>query len=275
MFSGIIVKRLIRQASDSNHPRRLDAIKMLGNRPMTTESIACLADIVRRYHDRPTGDALEAAKSLAKSGDPRISAVLASLISIDSNYQLKDYLVATLSHPKHEAAIPPILEAASRELNATGRCQWVQGVLEAIGTAEATSGWNSFRRASVKPILRTALGQMKSLSMVPENTEGDLQSIGTPEAFAALDTLRREMIGPLLRIVLDSDDYDGVKGAVEKLQSLKTLSVPGSSEALQRFLSLPARKLVKWQEFSEQDESGALKRWTDKREESSRDFGQR
>jgi len=274
MFAAATTQRLVHEATDAGNPRRLDAISELGRQEMSEEIIGGLAAVVRQSRHQPSGTAVAAAKVLAQSNHPRISTVLAELLDHEANSDLQHFLVMTLAHPRHSAAIAPIIAAASRELAATGHCHWLEGLLGAIGTPQAKSAWDEYRAASVDSILQAALARLK-LSVIPEVAEQDLADIGTPAADRALAALRQEMIRPLLHIAKTSDNYDNVGRAITKLKTLKILSVPGSAEAMQDFLSQPARKLIRWIPRQEHVESGALESWTDRVERSSSDFGQR
>lgn len=274
MFAAASTQRLVREATDEGNPRRLNAISELGRQAMNEEIIACLSAIVRQCRQQPNGMAVAAAKALAQSDDPRISTVLAQLLDHEAVSDLQHYLVMTLAHPRHGTALAPIVKAASRELGATGHCHWLEGLIAAIGTPQAKTAWEEYRIASVDSVLQVALARLK-LSVIPEVAEQDLADIGTPNALRALATLRQEMVWPLLHIARTSDNYDSVGQAVIKLKALKILSVPGSAEALQDFLSLPARTLTQWVHRHEHVESGALESWTERYERSSSDFGQR
>jgi hypothetical protein len=274
MFAAATTERLIREASDRANPQRLAAVRGLGEQAMTEEIITCLSAIVRQCRQQPTGLAIEAAKALAQSDDPRISMVLAGLLDHESTYDLQHYLVTALSHPRHATALAPIVAAALRELHATGFCHWLEALLTRIGTPEAKSAWEDYRIASVDPLLQSALGRLK-LEVIPDSAENELADIDTPQARKALATLREEMVWPLLHIAETSESYDRVAEAVTKLKALKVLSVPGSAEALRDFLNQPARALTKYIYRQEHVETGALESWTDRIERSSSDFGQR
>ncbi|WP_119392861.1 hypothetical protein [Taklimakanibacter lacteus] len=274
MFAATTTQRLVRAATDAGNPRRLEAIRELGRQAMSEEIIACLASVVRQCRQQPNGMAIAAAKALAQSADPRISAALAEFLDHESTYELQHYLVTVLSHPRHGIALMPIVAAALRELGATGHCHWLENLLTTIGTPEARNAWEEFRTASVAPVLRSALNRLK-LEVIPDSAERELADIDTPQARQALATLRREMVWPVLHIAKTSESYDRVADAITKLKALKILSVPGSAEALQDFLSQPARPLTQWVHRQEHVESGALESWTERYERSTSDFGQR
>jgi hypothetical protein len=274
MFAAATTQRLFRNATDEANPRRLDAIRELGQQAMSEDIIAYLLTIVRQSRRHPAGLAIEAVKALASSDDPRVSSGLAQLLDHESSHDLQHYLMTILGHPRHGAAVAPIVEAALRDLHATGFCHWVEALLSQIGTPEAKKAWESYRAASVGPMLQAALARLK-LGVIPDSAEGELADINTPEARQALVALRREMVSLLVHIVSTSDNYDRVAEAVTKLKTLKILSVPGSAEALQDFLRQPARMLTKYVYRQEQVESGALESWTERFERSSSTFGQR
>ena len=172
---------------------RLNAIRELGRQAMNEDIMACLMAVMRQCRQQPNGMAIEAAKVLAQSGDPRISTVLAQFLDHELTYDLQHYLVTVLGHPRHGTALAPIVAAALRELRATGFCRWLEVLLAQIGTPEAKR-MESYRVASVDPVLRSALDRLK-LEVIPDLAEKELADIDTPQARHALATLRREMIG--------------------------------------------------------------------------------
>ena len=80
MFAAATTQRLFRDATDETSPRRLNAIRELGRQAMNEDIMACLMAVMRQCRQQPNGMAIEAAKVLAQSGDPRISTVLAQFL---------------------------------------------------------------------------------------------------------------------------------------------------------------------------------------------------